>query len=573
VPRITRARGRARVTTPGSTAATELITESGVRVSPVRATCVACCRPYGRRRSPALIGDGLIDSAELVVCDQCWQLAGGTAAVRAKLTDADAEAGERLEPLLMFDPAVEALLASANEYELLHPVDRLLVESGIRWVVLRHIAVPARIELARRALDRSAPRHTRAADSPEQWIEAVEARIREQTGTEFKYNAKRRRWWQISSVFRHCADRDRRPLTWVTQEEIAAAVGCSPRTVRRAVAWLQQQGLLFEVVPGCQLPQQAVPDDETATEREQRRLREADAILAEEAAIARAHAELDAVRTGLVGAPAVAAAPEAPGPVRPALEADQPPALQPLVRLAPVYELRVPTSPDEAAAAFLTSADTASSGQDNKNDHPPLVSYGDQTKSSDVHPVDNRRASRGSEPTEVAKRDTPTKTGRPQSRQSEATRAAYWLLLSRLDPQICDGVSLRWLAAQIRGSRLLSRHEWTWEDLADQLHGYPAYTHLPRHIRDCRAWIRARISRATPTLSPTKLRIIQHVERHSPALKRRRQAEHEQARLAEITHRRAAINACALCDEQGWLHVPPATPTVRCNHDPASGGW
>lgn len=38
---------------------------------------------------------------------------------------------------------------------------------------------------------------------------------------------------------------------------------------------------------------------------------------------------------------------------------------------------------------------------------------------------------------------------------SQATQAAYWLLRFRLDPQICDDVSVRLLAAQIRGSHLI----------------------------------------------------------------------------------------------------------------------
>ncbi|WP_028927969.1 hypothetical protein [Pseudonocardia acaciae] len=529
-----------------------------------RPDCVACARPYGRRRAPLVVGDGLLGCDDLMVCDQCWHLAGGAAAVRSRLSPGR-ERGGRLEPLLVFDPAVDALFSGTGEYDSLHPSDRLLVESGVRWVVLRHIAVPARVELARRVLDRAAPPGTRAADSPEEWIEAVEARIREQAGTEFKYTAKRRRWWRISSVFRHCADRDRRPLTWVTQEEIAAAVGCSTRTVRRCVAWLQQQGLLFEVVPGCQLPQQAAPDDETTAERERRHLRELDAVRAEEAAIARARAELDAVRAGdrddpPDDAPDVVTAQQAlPLDVPVSAEADGTPEERPLVRLAPVYELRLSVDPAEAIP--VTSVDAVGSGHVDEIGHPPLVSYPDQLKSSDVHPVDNRRAPRGPD-----QRVCPP-------HQSEAVRAAHWLLHSRLDPRICDGVSLRWLAAQIRGSHLLDRHEWTWDDLADQLHGYPEYTHLPRYVRDCRAWIRARITRATPTLSPTKLRIIHHIERRSPALRRSRQAEAEHARRADIARRRAAIGACDLCDEQGWLHVPADTPTARCNHDPSTGGW
>jgi hypothetical protein len=91
-------------------------------------------------------GAALWDCAELVVCDQCWHLAGGTAAIASRLVD-DGEAADP-EPALLFDPVVEAVLASAAEYDELHPIDRLLVESGVRWEVLRHIAVPARMQLA-----------------------------------------------------------------------------------------------------------------------------------------------------------------------------------------------------------------------------------------------------------------------------------------------------------------------------------------------------------------------------------------------------------------------------------------
>lgn len=559
------------MTPPCSAANTDMSTSQAPSRRP---PCVACTRPYGRRRAPLVIGQALLGCDELDVCDQCWHLAGGAVAIRAQLVRHN-QLGEQLTPLLVFDPQVETLFAAASDYDALHPSDRLLVESGIRWIVLRHIAVPARIELARRVLERVAPRHTRAATSPQEWIEAVEARIREQTGTEFKYNPKRRRWWQISSVFRHCADQNRRPLTWVTQEEIAAAVGCSTRTVRRCVAWLQREGLLWEVVPGCQLPQQARSDDETAAEREERQRQTAEAIAAEEAAIARAHTELDAVQAGHPGAWTASATQLALEPVSTSTEVVETHSEQSLIRIAPVYELRLlaGSSPAAPAVSALTSENNTETVQDDQNVHPPVVSHLDQTKSTDVHPVENRRAPRDPDHPGSAEHRLPAKTSRPRSRQSEATNAAYWLLRSRLDPRICDDVSLRWLAAQIRGSHLLDRYDWTWDDLADQLHGYPEYTHLPHYIRNCRAWIRARITRATPHLSPTKLRLIQHVERHSPALQRQRQTEREHKRKTEIAQRRAAINACNLCDEQGWLHTPPNTPTARCNHDPATGGW
>ncbi|MGH3586820.1 MAG: hypothetical protein ACRDQ0_10900 [Pseudonocardia sp.] len=191
--------------------------------------------------------------------------------------------------------------------------------------------------------------------------------------------------------------------------------------------------------------------------------------------------------------------------------------------------------------------------------------------------MDNRRAPRDPDQAKPRLQDqlntADPPTHQPRSRQSEALRAAQWLLRSRLDPRVCDDVSPRWLAAQIRGSHLLDQHHWTWNDLADQLHGYPQYTHLPRHIHNPRAWIRTRITHATPTLSPTKLRIIHHIERNSPLCRQRRQAEAERAQRAEITARRNAINNCELCDELGWLHVAADVPTARCNHDTGTGGW
>ncbi len=602
-------------------------TEAAPCSAPIRAgkpECVACGRPYGRRRSPRTDADSaqiaLLDCDELIVCDQCWHLAGNTSAVTARLINAPTE------PALVFDRTVEALLLAANDYDLLHPLDRFLVESGVRWAVLRHIAVPARMQLAAWIAQRCPPEATRPADSPDVWLDEVETRIRAQTrpgqtrasaaapgsptGSEFVYNAKRRRWWRICHILRSCADRDTRPLTWVTQDEIAAAIGCSTRTVRRCVAWLRDEGLLWEIVPGCRLPQACSPDGDTIAEAAQREHRMAAAIAAEEAAMTRARAELAAVGDVQLGAGAVTTAQYVihPGPVTPHsthdidtldLESEIEPEPT-LVNLAPVYELRVPLpAPDEtiqqpttAPYNKLTSTNTAAANQDHENVHPPQVSNQDHSSSNSVQPVDKRRAPRSIDQrswsgledqcssTGTDARTSPARqTGQTESaqyggtQQSEAVRAAQWLLRSRLDPRTCDRVSVRWLAAQIRGAHFLDRHGWTWDDLADQLHGYPQHTHLPHHIRDCRAWIRARISHATPTLSPTKLRIVLDIERGSDLLRRRRRDAFEAERQAEIASRRAAIADCGLCDEVGWIHVDSSTPTARCNHDPDSGGW
>lgn len=564
-------------------------------------------------------GQALWECTELVVCDQCWHLAGGTAAITTRLAG---EAGGTMEPALVFDAAVEALLVDAAEYDELHPIDRLLVESGVRWTVLRHIAVPARMQLAGQVLRRPAPEATRSADSARVWLAAVEARIRAQTGptthgpdagagVRFVYRAKQRRWWRIANLLACAADHDRRPLTWVTQEEIAAVVGCSTRTVRRAVAWLRAEGLLWEVVPGCRLPQQHVPDAETATEAAARRAALAAAVAAEEAAItrARAHsalarAELDAVDDGHTDA-AAAAQLALPDDVTTDLDLDLAAEPDPaLVNLSPVYELRVPAEPDPVTTPTrpapttepLTSENTDRLESADKFVHPPQVCNRDPLKSKYVQTVDKRRAPRGpyasgsgesgcstASPAtlsgaEAAQgRQAPPAAGEtPSTPQSQAVQAAQWLLRSRLDLRVCDEVSLRWLAAQIRASHLLDDHGWTWEDLADLIHGHPEHTHLPRHITNPRGWIRARLTAANPTLPPSKLRLVLSIERSSTLFEQRRRATADAtaaAQRSDIAARRAEIDACQLCDELGWLHIARDTPTSRCSHDPAAGGW
>jgi len=590
-------------------------------VAAERGECVACGRGYGRLRVPAGHGGepanaevGLWGCGELVVCDQCWHLAGGTAGVAARL---DA-AGDALEPVLVLAPEIEALLAEAADFDLLHPLDRLLVDSGVRWAVLRHIAVPARMTLAGWVMRSVAPDGSRSADSARLWLDEVEARIRGQSsGAGFVYTARKRRWWRIAHQLACAAAWERRPLTWMAQEDLAAAVGCSTRTVRRVVAWLRAEGLLWEVVPGCRLPQQHVPDDENPHETAQRRQRMSAAISAEQAAIARAHAELNAVRGGHHGAEdaeiaiQVAAQPilGQDDPVTdptgdPALDTLVAELLEPvLVNLAPVYELRLPVAVPELAHSptnndqeeALTCINADLPPIDTEFGHPPQVCNQDQMKSRSVQPVDNkRRAPRGPDEQEFDEVDrclpgagtadsgadpvsaTPTSApagDRLPARQSEAVRAAQWLLRSRLDPDVCDGVSVRWLAAQIRGAHLLDRHDWTWEDLADLLHGAPEHLHLPRWIRNPRGWIRARITAATPTLPPRNLRIVLDIERGSDLLRQRRQAEQHEAARAEIASRRAAIGACRFCDDLGWFDLGPDAPTARCNHNPDTSGW
>jgi hypothetical protein len=187
-------------------------------------------------------------------------------------------------------------------------------------------------------------------------------------------------------------------------------------------------------------------------------------------------------------------------------------------------------------------------------------------ESNTEHPVDKRPAPPGLDAGGLG----------GSVRQGEPVRAAQWLLNSRLHPDLCIGVSQRWLAALIRSSRLLSDHEWSWDDLADLLHGVPDYPNLPRWIRNPRGWIRARFGRANAHLSPTKLAFIQQIERTSPHLQRRRAAEAAATRRDEIAALRAAIDACPYCDELGWHdadHTGHSPELRRCNHDGETGGW
>jgi hypothetical protein len=611
-----------------------------------RGNCVKCRRAPGRARAPQPTGDGLIVSTELLVCDRCWYAAGGLEAVQATLSE-DGELALTLEGAVAF----EALIAAADRYDQRHPIDRFLIGSGIRWETLRHIAVPARCDLVRMVLERVPLPDTRLAISADVWIQDVTKRIEQQTGSEFRYNAKRRRWWRIANVLRCCSDDGRRPLTWISQEEIAAAVGCSTRTVRRCVAWLQREGLLHEVLPGCQMPRQAVPDDETASEQAEREARLAAAEAAEDASRARARAEIAAVHGGQVhGGLFGDQAAEVVDDLSPADETELNALLAAveemehgLVQLVPVYELRVPideaVQAEEAAIArahtvlgtageamarhyaaelvavvnahvyrelFAIGHDgqlTRMTGDEaaravtcgkavgllraDQNGHPPEVIRSDQLKSRTVQDVDKGPASPGTDQEGLSCTETgpglaaegltgAVEGDPPKARQSEAVRAAEWLLRSRLHPVLCEGISVRWLAAVIRGSRLLADWAWTWEDLADLIHGEPEYAQLPRWIRNPPGWIRARFRHAVGYLSPTKRKIIRNIERGSTAFEQRRQAELAEARRTLIRSTRTAIDACSLCDQLGWASADPSDPTapsIKCTHNPETGGW
>lgn len=584
--------------------------------SVVRPLCVSCTRPQGRRR-PQLVDE----CDELFVCDLCWHLAGGREAIEARA------AGEKPVPLLEVAPEAEALVAAAD-CDRLHPIDRLLVESGIRWTMLRHIVPAARADLAVKVVTRTPPAGTRRADSAQCWMDVVTERIA--TSPEFRYPCKKRRYWRIARIYALCADHHGRPLTWVRQQEIATATRCDSRTVRRCLKWLKEEGLLYELVQGCRVPAMQRPEGETPQERQQREQLLAEAIAAEEAAMARARAELDAVRNGLLGAHAAAAAAQL---TPPQIEESEERHDKHLIKLCPVYELRVPVDSMEAEEArAIAEAHTPlpTPGQKlldqyrglrvapanvhlygrlwavtpdgrldeleyprdfwsianghylgylrfSENVHPPQVHPVKELKSNSVHPVDKRqrRASRGHDQGELSVRSdtsvttefTPPETRARPKKASRAQRTAERLVQSLLHPSLAKGVSIRWLAARLRASGLLAHDQWTDHELADHLRGLPDYPHLPRHITHPRRWISARLAKAHPLLPPSRRRAIHHAE--TVNTDERHAARHR----AETRAIRDAVDACPHCDEFGWLDVDTPAGAIRCNHDPDTGGW
>lgn len=311
------------------------------------------------------------------ICDHCWHLAGGAKAILARAQ------GETDGPILAFDDLADELIATANPNDLLHPFDRLAVESGVRWSTLRTIIPRDRTRLTGMIADRAAdvPAHTKLPSGAESWLSLVTASIAVDS-VEFKQprGTKRRRWWRIARVYALCADRQGRPLTWAAHEVVAEAVGCSTKTVQRCLRWLERSGLLWEVVPGCVLRRCQVPDGETPAERQARQQREvlaeAENVIETAGRRIRTDAELAAVRAGHRGDAALAAADrilaDQPGlPVDPLLDVDpdhvpgdrrvplwdQNPGEW--VRITPVYELRVPLSDLERAETDRIAAATS----------------------------------------------------------------------------------------------------------------------------------------------------------------------------------------------------------------------
>lgn len=590
---------------------------------------------------------------EASICDQCWHLSGGAEKILAR-AKAMAE-GTSEVPVLTMDPWSEALIAgAAGNTDLLHPHDRLVVENGVRWSTLRKIIPRDRLRLAAMVAERveSTPAHTELPAGITAWQTEVIARIAADLD-EFRQprGTKRRRWWRICRVFALCCDRDGRPLTWAAHEVVAEAVGCSTKTVQRCLRWLEGQGLIREVVPGCVLRRSHTAERETEQERADRLARE---VVAEAEAIARTAARTP-VAAGQRASTGDAGAEEHQDSAdveqvdvrrtRPVWD-DNP---DEWVHIAAVYELRVPLTELQRAEADRIAAASAppppSAGELLAEQHRGLwvhplnaflqkdvvlithdgacglvasddpetwfaalnaVTSGNAVKlvrtRSFVHPPQvwnleeiksrtendlwiNGRATRDSstkersrqgqcdsvhtEATEVKnpQRDVAKKRVKPVP---EARQCARWLLNKTLDAVLVEGLDQDFenrLTSLIAGSGLL-RHGWTWDDLLDEIHGLPEHQHLPRWIRDPRAWITARITQAKPHLPPSTRQEILAIERTSKWFAE----QPEKRREAERAARWAAIQACPLCDNNGLLDLPGA-PVVRCNHDPDSGGW
>jgi hypothetical protein len=441
------------------------------------------------------------DGSAVVLCDLCWFAAGGSTAVAGR-----AAAGE---PLVVLDPVAENVLLSCSSADSgwRHALDSLLIDSGVSWPLLRQIRPAARVRLATLVAARTPPARTRRAIAQWEWLDAVDERIAARSGPVFRYRCKAVRWREICAVWAEVAERERRPLTRISQEEIAAAVGCSTKTVQRVEQWLQEEGLFWEVVPGCLIPQADVPEAETLAERAARHARQA---AADEAAarVEAAHqalvaAELDALHAGLTGGDAAEAALAAIGPQLAADLAAVPPGDQEtlLLRIVPVYELRVPLTPAELAegddleAALAnspsiplprsTSTNTAGMDATDEFVYPPQ-SLGKEISSPAQDPVDNGRASRGSDkrgghdscpdqpewgivgPERVvdgsaaraegaqASDDAGGAEGNWETAPHDPAVARAWLRLAEADPQLCEMVTDSWLTAVIRTSGLFT---------------------------------------------------------------------------------------------------------------------
>ena len=496
--------------------------------------------------------------------------------------------------------------------------DDVLTGAGVRWTLLRWVRPAVRRDLGMQVLARQEPAGTRRAESGQLWLDAVRERV--ESSPAFQQARSRRRALRIAEVYAARADRDARPLTWIPQEEIAAAVGLSSdRQIRRYLEWFKSVGLLFEVVAGTRVTAMSRPSDETDAEAAARHDRatalDADALAtrqardaayraAQDAKRAGARAEIEAIRGGASAAAAAeagrAARDACPVPDIAAAEHAHRVAVSAasehaLLNLAAVYELRRPETEAEAIeAAAAREAVRSGDAARSKNVRPPSLSRkirgsgcvrgvdksGGAARRSDMKGASSARKRSD---LDAAGLSGPSEGDRPSRRASRAVRTAEALLSGSLDRRVSRGVSVRWLAARIAGSGLLDRG-WSVGDFADQIHGVPDYPKLPRAVHNPRAWIHTRLLGAGPLLPP-RPRIGPRIDdAHAEARKRRAEVDGcslcddngitEGAGGVQRCRHDPQVSGCSLCDAAGWLSIADAeVDAVRCNHDHETGGW
>lgn len=567
--------------------------------------CVLCTQE-GRLR-PAPIG-----GEELVVCDVCWQLNDGHA------IEAELAAGVLPEPLSIYDPTSADRAIAVSWDDEAGALDGLLLRSGVRWQLLRWIPRAIRVQMAQWVSTREPQPDTRAAwEGAEVWLAEVRLHILCQPWRQ----RRKRTYERVAAAYALSCPYGRRPLTRVTQEQAAAQVGITDRHVRNVLKWFRQRGLLAEVMPGCCLPMLAVPEDETSEEAAERAVREAEAREARQAhqtaedarrAAGRAHAraELDALRTGQP----IPAAPTEVEPFRAPREDQDDTEQRPLLHIAAVYELRLPVDPAELpqhhplagpAKAAQDDADGRSeppcaNGADDVADGSCDASAGFSSTGSDFaeqrfflpsvslplgeNPIDAGHVEKGRASRGIDKEEFGQTEGRKVKvdHRSRAQKAAQALLRPPVDgvpdngvclpPRARGGVSERWLVREIRD---LVAAGWT----ADELYwhvvtGGGVYQQLPREIANPRGWIRASLRKAVAGVRPAVKFAADLVEEENADHAERRAERMRRSDAERGLARRAAVDACELCDEHGWLDIDDEEiGAVRCSHDPDTGGW
>lgn len=494
-------------------------------------------------------------------------------------------------------------------------LDGLLMRSGVRWVKLRWMHRAVRVRLFREVLASRMPENTRACwEGGAVWLDEARDRIDAQQWQQRRKDT----WFSVGVLLAESVRPGMRPLTEISHEAIARAINKSDRYVTDIMRWYCDQGLLGKLLGGTRFPRMEIPEDETPQERADRlaRAEAAETARQEQRRHARAQvqAQLDAAREGRPAPPTEL---EPYRGFRAAQHGEDEAA--DMEKLASVYELRLPIPPAPPPASPPAGSGTVVSLDEERRRrrsgpvdgcpqcHPDNPSNVGLTSSdpqnfypnaplkinyvSPEHrgPVENRRASRASH-----HKKSPRGGSKQQvTRWSVAQRAAEALLVGPVDGW-CDedvtlpdklrgGVARSWLAAQVQP---LTSCGWTPLELAWHLiTGGGKYHTLPERIPNPRGWIRASLRAAIPQVRPAVKWAADELERQGQAVAAamaEQIARNEAARRRELVERergrgralRAAIEACELCDEFGWLPVADdSVQAVRCSHDPDTDGW